>query len=135
MGNRAVITWSDTKQPKVSTDLGIYLHWNGGIESVQAFLEYAKENGLPNPSDDEQYGLARMIQMIGNFLGDFSGLGVGPLKELDCDNWDNGTYFCKDFNIIRRMYCDGRENVLSTDKDLEDMKDQIYRNQPESYKK
>ena len=87
MGNRAVITWSDTKQPKVSNDLGIYLHWNGGIESVQAFLEYAKENKLPNPSDDEQYGLARMIQMIGNFLGDYSGIGIGPLKELDCDNW------------------------------------------------
>lgn len=134
MGNRAVITWSDTKQPKTSSDLGIYVHWNGGIESIQAFLEYAEENGLPNPSHDEQYGLARMIQMIANYFGGFSSIGVGPLKELDCDNWNNGVFFCKGFKVVRRMYAPDREDVLSTDKDLDCIKDEIYMAQPSSYR-
>ncbi len=37
MGNRAVITASKSKD----SGLGIYLHWNGGIESVVAFLDVA----------------------------------------------------------------------------------------------
>ena len=35
MGNRAVITFSGSR----STGVGIYLHWNGGLESVLAFLD------------------------------------------------------------------------------------------------
>jgi hypothetical protein len=35
MGNRAVIT--DNKQR-----IGIYLHWNGGRDSVEAFLKYCE---------------------------------------------------------------------------------------------
>ena len=32
MGNRAVITTS-------KKDLGLYLHWNGGRDSIEAFFE------------------------------------------------------------------------------------------------
>lgn len=35
MGNRAVITTTDQR-------IGIYLHWNGGKDSVEAFLKYCK---------------------------------------------------------------------------------------------
>lgn len=42
MGNRAVITTSKSTDIKNSTDIGIYLHWNGGRDSVQAFLKYCE---------------------------------------------------------------------------------------------
>ena len=37
MGNRAVIT---TKENMDNNGIGIYLHWNGGRDSVRAFLKY-----------------------------------------------------------------------------------------------
>ena len=37
MGNRAVIT----TKPEL-TEVGMYLHWNGGRASVEAFLAYCK---------------------------------------------------------------------------------------------
>jgi hypothetical protein len=40
MGNRAVISFSEAK-----TATGIYLHWNGGPESILAFLDAAKKLG------------------------------------------------------------------------------------------
>ena len=47
MGNRAVIAFvaDDGTQDK-DLCLGIYLHWNGGRDSVEGFLEYAKKQGL-----------------------------------------------------------------------------------------
>ena len=33
MGNRAII------QP-INSTMGVYLHWNGGVDSVTAFLKY-----------------------------------------------------------------------------------------------
>lgn len=40
MGNRAVITTSKAPDVSGAKDLGIYLHWNGGRDSVEAFLKY-----------------------------------------------------------------------------------------------
>ena len=39
MGNRAIIT---TKKDFDNNGIGVYLHWNGGRDSVQAFLTYCK---------------------------------------------------------------------------------------------
>lgn len=39
MGNRAVIT---TLQNYNNNGIGVYLHWNGGRDSVEGFLEYMK---------------------------------------------------------------------------------------------
>lgn len=61
MGNRAVITTEDKK-------LGIYLHWNGGRDSVEAFLRYCDLRGFRPPNSDE-YGWARLCQVIANFMG------------------------------------------------------------------
>ena len=68
MGNRAVITWEKKEDPKQSHSLGIYLHWNGGIESVSAFLKYCELKGYRAP-DSDCYGYARICQVIGNFFG------------------------------------------------------------------
>jgi hypothetical protein len=87
MGNRAVITLA--KKP-TQNSVGIYLHWNGGAESVLAFAEAAKHLGVR--LHDETYATARLAQIIGNFFGGTLSVGVGVLKHLDCENYDNGTY-------------------------------------------
>lgn len=43
MGNRAVIT---DKKNWEQGGVGIYLHWSGGRDSVEAFLEYCKLRGF-----------------------------------------------------------------------------------------
>lgn len=101
MGNRAVITTAKA----TNNSIGIYLHWNGGLESVLAFLECAKRLGMRNPNSDPSYGWARLAQVIGNFFGGSCSLGIGTLGMLDCDNGDNGTfYFDKDWDIVGRKH-------------------------------
>jgi hypothetical protein len=98
MGNRAVIAFNNTPH-----SVGVYLHWNGGPESVLAFLAAAKE--LHVRGDDEQYFLARFCQIIGNFFSGTSSLGIGTLSHLDCDNGDNGLYIIDSgLNIKERVY-------------------------------
>lgn len=43
MGNRAVIT---TKERKI----GLYLHWNGGRDTVEPLLKYCELQGYRPPS-------------------------------------------------------------------------------------
>lgn len=88
MGNRAVITASKSK----TTGVGIYLHWNGGPESVLAFLDVARERGYRDPAEDESYAMARLCGLICEFFGGSDSVGIGQLRELDCDNYDNGVY-------------------------------------------
>jgi len=95
MGNRAVIGFKDKTT-------GIYLHWNGGEDSVKAFLDCAKSLGVRDPVEDS-YGIARLTQIIGNFFGGSLSVGIGDLDSLDCDNYDNGTYIVgKGWEIVER---------------------------------
>ena len=86
MGNRAVIAFG--KKP---TDIGIYLHWNGGHESVKAFCD-ATRALMASRGPDDQYMPARLVQVIGNFMGGCLSVGLGQLQNLDTDNGDNGTF-------------------------------------------
>ena len=90
MGNRAVITASTSR----TTGVGIYVHWNGGLESVLAFLHVAKERGYRDPAYDTTYAMARLCGLVCEFFGLKSSIsvGIGQLKELDCNNRDNGVY-------------------------------------------
>tara|TARA_Y100001937_G_scaffold110373_1_gene155896 strand:+ start:30 stop:440 length:411 start_codon:yes stop_codon:yes gene_type:complete len=102
MGNRAVIAFvaDDGTQDK-DLCLGIYLHWNGGRDSVEGFLEYAKKQGLRSGD----YGVARLCQIIGNTFGGTLSMGVDVVCNLDYDNFDNGLYWVdKNFNIVGRDY-------------------------------
>jgi hypothetical protein len=100
MGNRAVIAFEQNgKQDKNS--VGIYLHWNGGKDSVEGFLQTAKDYGLRSGS----YGVARLSQIIGNSIGGTLSLGVDIIKNLDCDNYDNGVYWVNEnFDIVSREH-------------------------------
>lgn len=65
MGNRCHVIFPQAK-------IAVYLHWNGGLESVLAFLDYMNERKLG--CDD--YGAARFCQVVGNFFGGNLSLGV-----------------------------------------------------------
>lgn len=99
MGNRCVIT---TKEHII----GVYLHWNGGPDSVATFLHYCKLAKYRSPETDN-YGWARLCQVVGNYFDDGLSVGIDIINHLDCDNFDNGTYIIKNWSIV------GREFTLS----------------------
>lgn len=114
MGNRAVIT---TKENFENNGVGIYLHWNGGYDSVSAFLKYCELKGYRTPDTDD-YGWARLCQVIGNFFGGSTSIGINVVNKLDCDNYDNGVYIIKGWEIVDRKYFKDREQM---NYELEDM--------------
>ena len=125
MGNRAVIT---TKENMDNNGIGVYLHWNGGRDSVRAFLKYCELKGYRAPSDDN-YGWARLCQVIGNFFGGSTSLGIDTVNNLDCNNWDNGVYLIEGWEIVGRMYFEGEEQ---DEYDLVGMLKTINDSMPES---
>ena len=125
MGNRAVIT---TKENMDNNGIGIYLHWNGGRDSVRAFLKYCELKGYRAPSEDN-YGWARLCQVIGNFFGGTGSLGIDTVNHLDCNNWDNGVYLIEGWEIVGRMYFEGEEQ---DEYDLVGMLKTINDSMPES---
>ena len=105
MGNRAVIT---TKENFNNNGVGVYLHWNGGRDSVQAFLKYCELKGYRDPVYDD-YGWARLCQVIGNYFGGDTSIGINTCNNLDCDNYDNGVYIIRNWQIVDRKYFNGEE--------------------------
>lgn len=97
MGNRAII------KPE-GQNIGVYLHWNGGIDSVTAFLKYCELKDFRG--FDDPYGLARFCQVVGNFFGGGLSLGIETDVEEteEAAEWiDNGIYVVKGWKIVRRI--------------------------------
>lgn len=96
MGNRALLKARNQ-------EIGIYLHWNGGRDSVEAFLAYALISGVRTAYADHEYHIASLSKIIGNFFSDLSiGIGVFNYKSF---YEDNGVYVYDEdgFNIIERI--------------------------------
>lgn len=94
MGNRALI-----KQK--GSDLCVYLHWNGGRDSVEPFLKYCELRGFRPFSDP--YGIARFCQVVGNFFGGSLSIGVELEKSNNPDWLDNGIYIVDGWEIVQRI--------------------------------
>lgn len=102
MGNRAVIT---TRERKV----GLYLHWNGGCDTVEPLLRYCELQGYRPPSGDD-YGWARLAQVVGNFFGGALSVGVGAYTtDVRMDPGDNGVYVIDGWRIVERLRTERRE--------------------------
>lgn len=101
MGNRAVIETPER-------NIGVYLHWNGGRDSVEGFLTYCDLKGF-RPPERDCYGWARLCQVVGNYFGGSLSLGIDTCDKLDEDNWNNGVYVIKDWKIVDRLYFKGSE--------------------------
>ena len=130
MGNRAVILSASDMLANGEINpnqIGVYLHWNGGRDSVEGFLEYCRLRGFRALNVDS-YGWARLCQVVGNFFGgDGLSIGIGHAYELDLDNGDNGVYFIHDWQIVGRKY----ERSEQREYELNDMLLSIDERQPE----
>ena len=109
MGNRAVIT---TKENFENNGVGIYVHYCGDLESIEAFLTYCKIIDARQPEDDD-YGWATLSRVIGNYFGDTTGIGINVIDQLDTINSDNGTYISKDWQVVDRYYSKGLKSNIT----------------------
>jgi hypothetical protein len=110
-------------------EIGAYLHWNGGRDSVEGFLTYCKRQGFRSP-DKDNYGWARLCQVIANYFGNEHGglsVGIDLYDRLDTDNYDNGVYIIQGWEIIGREYKRGEEQA---EYPLEEMVEAITEAQP-----
>lgn len=104
-------------------EVGVYLHWNGVRDDVEAFLGACKELGYRGGASDN-YGIARFAQTVCNFFGG-KGLscGVDTLNRLDTNNYDNGVYVVDDnWKIIGREFvacCEQTERDEQTERSIE----------------
>lgn len=103
MGSRAVITWSKAEDVASSDDIGIYIHWRGDRPHVDAFLAYCELQEYREPDHDD-YGYARLCQVIANYFGGTTSIGIEKCRRLDCDNGNNGTYICKGWRVVSTLY-------------------------------
>jgi hypothetical protein len=116
MGNRAYVIFEDKESQRFSP--AIYLHWNGGPESVYAFLDELDRRGV---RADQEYEAARFVQIVGEyFMPDQLSLGVvsGPSSAADLGRWageDNGLYLvCRaEPRRVRRLWRDWKTEVLT----------------------
>lgn len=132
MGNRAVVTFAnrcEIEKHLVPAEkggngeklegfvadnphrVGVYLHWNGGRDSIVAFLGACKKLGYRGGASDD-YGVACFTQTVRNFFGKRGlSVGVNTLKCLDTDNGDNGVYVVDDkWEIVGREFARREQN-------------------------
>lgn len=115
MGNRTIVKAE-------GKDIGVYLHWNGGIDSVTAFLKYCELKG--HRSFDDSYGMARFCQVVGNFFGGSLSVGIesGVYEHEVEDYWlDNGIYVVKGWEIIRHVGADDHHEGYDLDEFLKEI--------------
>ena len=95
MGNRATVIFADKDWKNLSCV--VYLHWNGGPESIYCFLDEMDRREIR--INDPSYESARFVHIVGDFfdqdsitglsLGIWNGpksMDVADLGEFDSDN-------------------------------------------------
>lgn len=130
MGNRAVIKGK-------GSDLGVYVHWNGGYESVLVFTQYCKLKGYRSPETDD-YGVARLVQVIANFFGGSTSIGVWNMKDETVmtphrvgEYWlDNGVYEIENWEIVAHWNSDLVQDDPVNEEDLLEFLCEIDENMP-----
>lgn len=98
MSNSAYIT---TKKNYEIGGIAIYVHWNGGRDSVEGFLKYCELKGYRAPNADG-YGWARLAQVIGNFFGGTVSVGIEYIRPGFEYCSDNGFYIIEGWKIVDR---------------------------------
>ena len=100
MGNRANVVFASLDEKEISPT--VYLHWQGGIESIFAFMKEMKRRQVRG---DQNYEAARFIHIVGDFFDQESittlSLGVvdapkaitpEEIIKIQSDLGDNGVY-------------------------------------------
>lgn len=73
MGNRSYVVIKQTRGKETFYSPALYLHWNGGPESVYGFLDYARAHDVRT---ETAYGMARLCQIACNFFGGTLSVGL-----------------------------------------------------------
>ena len=105
-------------QFKNNNEYGVYLHWNGGRDSIEAFLKYCKLKGYSNND------ICRFIQVVSNYFGGGNTIYLEPINKV---NADNGIYIVDNWEIIGRKKYDYNEQ---NEYDINNMLLEIDRAQP-----
>lgn len=114
MSNSGVIQFKNN-----SGEYGVYLHWNGGRDSIEAFLKYCKLKGYM--SND----ISRFIQTVANYFGGNNSIYLENINKISSAN---GIYIVDNWEIIGRKnfnYSEQKEH------NLEEMLLDIDKAQPE----
>lgn len=124
MGNRAFL-YSE-KIAAGQRGLGVYLHWNGGPDSVIPLIKYCKLRRFRPFSDG--YGVARLCQVMGNFFGGTLSLGVEFAKPGEIDT--NHTPYCITDNWEIKNIDDYRHDEWPTDEQVYEFMVELNKCQP-----
>lgn len=102
MGNRALIIGKDST-------VGVYMHWNGGMDTVKPLLDYcsmiAPRAGLGKKHYDA--GLPTLMTVMCNFFGnDGSSIYIESVNSADDVDgaYDNGAYIVDGWKIVERKH-------------------------------
>ena len=125
MSNSAIIT---TERNYLSNGIGVYLHWNGGRDSVEGFLEYCKLKNYSSYSGDN-LDFARLCQVIGNYFGGNGSIELNTINNLP--KCDNGVYIVDNWEIVDRRDFNGREQRQYK---LQDFLKDVDKHQPKNEK-
>ena len=111
MGQRAVITNLSTKTKTLeyknldqylADSLAVYVHWLGERRYIDAFMHYCRLQEFRTPKQDPEYAYARLAQVIANYTGDSTGVGVMAVRHIpfSClDPGDDGVYLIEGWNV------------------------------------
>ena len=113
MSNSGVI------QFKGFDEYGVYLHWNGGRDSIEAFLKYCKLKGYMNND------IPRFIQIVSNYFGGNNSIYLENINKISSDH---GIYIVDNWEIIGRKDFNYNEQK---EYNLEEMLLDIDKAQPE----
>ena len=131
MGNRAIVK-------PVDRNIGVYLQWHGGRDSVEGFLKYCEMRGFRGFGQDTSYALARLSQVVGNFFGGGLDVGIVPCRGYKKEaQLDNGIYIVEGWNIVDRVWYNGKRSrgiyhEEQHEYDLQGMLEEIDSSQPVS---
>ena len=142
MGNRATVIFTNKDETSISP--AIYLHWNGGPESIYPFLDELDRREV---RADQNYEAARFVAIVSEFFDQdyYSGLSLGiqngpeeiiPSALKAFDPGDNGIFVvCRETKPrrVRRFesdYVAGKSSLTDMTPDaVEEERKQAYKSE------
>ena len=96
MGNRAVIAFNNYSDKSE----GMYLHWNGGKDSILGMCAAANEIASICSAITPKEALIQVVEKFTGKTRKTDSDRFAPCKNLDCDNYDNGVYVVDEKTLI-----------------------------------